>query len=172
MHDCISETGTFGNLTKSKQIKVQIIAGYLPNLVANKLSPVGPWNTTISTVMGGSDATTTLLPSLDMFDEALLSLSVQDQYILFPFRVDGGPHKLPQHGYRVKTYGFDLHTKETAIWDEIQNITTSQHRHALERASHISCHALTLTTRITYTYITPTPCKRNTSLTNPSVCHV
>ena len=40
-YDFISDTVTSGNATENKQAKVQIIAGYLSNLVACKLSPMG-----------------------------------------------------------------------------------------------------------------------------------
>ena len=38
--DFISEAVTPGNLTKNKQEKPQIIAGFLKSLVASKISPV------------------------------------------------------------------------------------------------------------------------------------
>ena len=88
---------------------------------------------------------TTLLPTIDMFDNTLLCLSIQDQQTLSPFRFDGGPLKVQQHGYRIKTSGFDLFTKSTSVWDQIQSISTPNRRRLLEQAySHLmsrnDCH--------------------------------
>ena len=43
-YDFMSETETTGNLTKYKQAKVQIIAGYLFILFGSKLSPMGHYH--------------------------------------------------------------------------------------------------------------------------------
>ena len=77
---------------------------------------------------------TTLLPTFDMFHDTLRCLSMQDQQILLPFRFDGGPLRLQQHGYRVKISGFDLLTKQTSVWDQIQAVKVENRRHVLEQA--------------------------------------
>ena len=42
--------------------------------------------------------------------------------LLSPFILISDPYKRERHGYRVKTSGFDLITKDTNIWDDIQSI--------------------------------------------------
>ena len=77
------------------------------------------------------------IPSLDMFPTSLSCLSVQDQELLSPFIFVCGPYKREKRGYRVKTSGFDLLTKDTHIWDDIQNIEHEQHKSKLENAFNV-----------------------------------
>ena len=77
---------------------------------------------------------TTLFPTFDMFHDILRCLSIKDQQILSPFRFDNGPLRLQQHGYCVKTSGFDLLTKQTSVWDQIQAVKVENRHRVLEQA--------------------------------------
>ena len=151
-HLIATSRGSFHSLSKTIKQQSEFLLNWLVDkswiscdscscLLHNPMNPKG--NVLKSSLPTCSCKSALLpIPSADMFPASLSCLSVQDQELLSPFIFVSGSYKREKHGYRIKTSGFDLITKHTNIWDDIQNIEHEHHKSKLEDAFN---HLMTAT---------------------------